>query len=147
MRELDPHIPLSDPRSARMCAEVFVLYGMNARRAARTLRPDLSPKSADYFGQKMLKCKQFKREVKKLMSNPDQNAQKYIDRLWEWFTSDEDSKLANERRCTAARLLGKSYITERKVEAAPKTFSVDGLDAGLANLTGLKIQESKKSVM
>lgn len=138
MRELDPNVPLSDPRSARMCAEVFVLYGMNARRAARTLRPDLSPKSADYFAQKMFACKQFKREVRKLMNSPEHNAEKYLETLWSWFTSDEDSKLANERKCTAARLLGKSYITERKVDAAPKTFEVDGLDKGLNNLTGLQ---------
>jgi len=138
VRELDPKIPLSDPRAARMCAEVFVLYGMNALRAARTLRPDLAPTSHNAFAAKMMKCPQVKREIKKLMDKPEQNADRFMQTMWEWLSDGEDSKSANERKCTAARILAKGYISEKKDKDAPvQAVKFEGLSAeGLSNLTG-----------
>ena len=152
MRILDPALPLTDPRTARMAAETIVCCGFNATRAARELRPDL--KAHRNFATRLMKEPAVLKEISKIMEKPERNAQKFTEMMWEWLENEGVeqeigngqkvrvlSKSQSEMKQTAARILAKGYISEKKQPPAnEKPMVIEGLGEGIENLTS----ETKK---
>lgn len=145
VRILDPAVPLTDIRAARMAAEAIVLYGLNYERAARDLRPDLTTRGQqNYFALKLRKSRHVKRALEKLMSTPERNATKFLDIMWNWLEAPPSEspldKTAHEQRLTAARVLARGYINEKaadKPTGAPMVLDIG--NEGVAALTGEKV--------
>ena len=97
---------------------------------------------------KMMREPAVRREIKKIMDTPEQNPKVFMSSLWahkrrlEKYLEDETlgppPKHIVELGMNADRLLARGYISEVKSAEPPKPLNVDGLDAGIANLTGLK---------
>lgn len=146
MRILDPDLPLSNPRMAKMAAETIVCCGFNATRAARELRPDL--KAHRNFAHRLMREPAVKKEIERIMQKPDRNPEKYMDSLWAAIELYEDylkrgetpPKHAVEVAQTAMRLLGRGFISDRKPDVPIRPLLVEGMEEGMGNLTGEKIQ-------
>src|SRR5438045_736190 len=137
---LNPKIPLSNGFQARIAAQEIVFRSFNMKEVVKALRPDLKQHNA--FAVKLMDEPQVRLEIQKIMDRTENNATKFVKRMWEWMDAPPDetgmNKEVAENRRTAARILAKGYISEKKVETAPaKPVFVDGMESGLANLTGV----------
>lgn len=140
MRILDPALPLSNPRMAKMAAETIVCCGFNATRAARELRPDL--KAHRNFAHRLMREPAVKKEIERIMEKPTRNPERFMELMWDWLEVDgtDLTKSQVEMKQTAARILAKGYVSDRKPDAPARPMHVDGLDEGMTSLTG----EAKK---
>lgn len=140
MRILDPKLPLDNPRMAKMAAETIVCCGFNATRAARELRPDL--KAHRNFAHRLMREPAVKKEIQRIMEKPTRNPERFMELMWDWLEVDSTdlSKSQVEMKQTAARILAKGYVSDRKPDAPARPMHVDGLDEGMTSLTG----EAKK---
>lgn len=146
MRILDPKLPLDNPRMARMAAETIVCCGFNAARAARELRPDL--KAHRNFAHRLMREPAVKKEIERIMSKPERNPERFMELMWDWLEVEgiDLSKSQVEMKQTAARILAKGYVGDKKaspVNEKPMVF--EGLSEGLENLT--EVTSIPKKVM
>lgn len=143
MRTLDPLLPLSDPRMARMAAETVVCCGFNATRAARALRPDL--KAHRNFAHRLMREPAVLKEIARIMDKPERNAQKFADMQWSWaekldrLLSSPDpvaiDKATLEAGLTAARVLARGYGDKKAPVTNEKPMVIEGLGSDIENLT------------
>lgn len=72
------------------------------------------------------------------MSKPERNPERFMELMWEWIEVEgvDLSKSQVEMKQTAARILAKGYISDRKPDAPARPMHVDGLDEGMSSLTG-----------
>jgi hypothetical protein len=144
---------------ARICAAAIIRNGFSARRAMMELRPDLPPGGGQCISlsAKMMKTAAVQRAVEALMETPQHNIAKYVDLVWEWLLNEGTevelasgkkakvlSKADLELKLLAARILARQYISDKTPQGAPKPLNVDGLDSGLAALTGMPMPTEKK---
>ena len=121
---------------ATLAAHALIKNCMNATRAARELRPHLTEQSARKTGSRMIHTPAVQAELEKLTSTRGLNehsADRFLDELWNWLLG-EDNKLKQ----TAARILGRYYVTDRpEVSPPPEPFRIEGIDEdAIRNLTG-----------
>jgi hypothetical protein len=117
----------SSPPMAALAAQALIKHSMNATRAARELRPHLTEQSARKTGSRMIRTPAVQAELEKLTSTRglnEHNADRFLDELWSWLLGDD-----NAMKLTAARILGRLYVTER-MEASPphEPFRIEGID-------------------
>jgi biotin-(acetyl-CoA carboxylase) ligase len=151
MRILDPNLPLTDPRTARMAAETIVCCGFNATRAARELRPDLKAHRA--FAHRLMREPLVLKEIERIMEKPERNAQKFTELMWNWLEVEgTEQEIGNgqkvrllsksdvEMKQTAARILARGYISEKKPLGPPERPMVN-FDLGneISNLTEVPV--------
>jgi hypothetical protein len=141
---LNPSLPLSDSFQSRLAAQAILRNHFDMKKAVAELRPDIKQWRA--FGQRLLAEPAVRHKMEIIMDRGDKNAQKFLDTLWEWLERLDTSMKTDgavpsrtemEAGLTAARILAKGYIRETgPSETDLKPFVVDGMDAGLHNLTG-----------
>lgn len=118
---------LNERFPARLAAQALLRNGLDYVAAAKELRPDI--KTHQKLIREMKESAQVTHELEKIMDRKDRTAQRYLDVIWDWLEASGDDKFTNERKCTAARILAKGYISEKdhKKEAANNTFHIEGL--------------------
>lgn len=88
-------------------------------------------------------------EMEKIMSRKDRDATKFVNLMWDWLEAPDEgdnAKAANERRVSAARILAKGYINEKRPDAPSRPLAVDGMSEGLDNLTGAVTAHGKTGI-
>lgn len=135
---LNPKIPLSDSFQARIAAQCILRNQFDPKRVVSELRPDI--KCYGPFFAKLMDEPAVRHELEVIMNRTERNSTKYVKMLWDWLEAEnpEGTKETEENRRTAARLLGKAYIDTkgRVAETVQKPMVIEGLEEGLANLTG-----------
>jgi hypothetical protein len=146
--KLNPRIPLSDKFQSRIAAQAIVYHGFDMSKAVAELRPDIKYRSS--FGQKLMAEPAVLNEIEVIMDRTENNAQKFLKLMWEWLEGPDASnpmdKAPTEKRLTAARILAKGYISEKKggeKDAPSKPMVIEGLGEGVTALTGDPADSSK----
>ena len=128
---------------ARVVAQSIVRHGFDMKRVVSELRPDI--KCRGPYGAKLLDDPVVRREIEVIMNRTERNATQFVKQMWDWLESTDDSREANERRQTAARILAKGYIRDKGPEEKPsKPMVIEGLDS-ISNL--VEPQTKRKDVM
>jgi len=121
---------------ATLAAQALIKHSMNATRAAKELRPHLTEQSARKTGSRMIHTPAVQAELEKLMDARglnERNADRFLEELWAWLLGED-----NALKQTAARILGRCYVTERmEVSPPPAALRIEGMDEdAIRNLTG-----------
>ncbi len=141
---LNPKLALSNAFMARIAAQSIVYRQFDPKRVVADLRPDIKCYRA--FFAKLMDEPAIRHEIGVVMNRTENNAQKFLKLMWNWLEAapDADDKSVTEQRLTAARILAKGYISDKQQPAAPaRPFVVDGMDAGINNLTGVVPSDKK----
>jgi hypothetical protein len=144
---LNPSLPLSDEFQSRIAAQAIVFHGFNMKLAVAELRPDIKGYRA--FGSKLLSEPAVLQEIQIIMNRTERNSQRFLQKMWDWLEAADvveggDKKSVNELRCTAARILAKGYISEKKQPDVPsKPMVIEGLGPGVENLVSEPVDSRK----
>jgi hypothetical protein len=124
----------SCPDTAKLAARALIKHGLNATQAALELRGHLTAESARTVGNRMMKTPQVLAELEKQMSPrglDEKSKDRYVQLLWDWLEGTDKMKAQ-----TAARILGKGFISERISVEAPEELRIEGWDEGIKMLLG-----------
>lgn len=147
---LNPKLPISDRFQSRIAAQAIVYHQFDPKVVVAVLRPDL--KCYRLFFAKLMDEPAVRQEIEAIMSRTERNAQKFMKLMWDWVEEEgveldvaggkvkQLTKQQAELKQTAARILAKGYVSDRKPDAPARPMHVDGLDEGMTSLTG----EAKK---
>jgi hypothetical protein len=126
---------------ATLAAQALIKHSMNATRAAKELRPHLTEQSARKTGSRMIHTPAVQAELEKLMDARglnERNADRFLEELWTWLLGED-----NALKQTAARILGRCYVTERmEVSPPPAALRIEGMDEdAIRALTGMEPEQ------
>lgn len=139
---------------ARIAAQSIVFCQFDPKRVVAELRPDI--KCYRPFFAKLMDEMAVRREIEIIMSRTERDATKFLKLMWDWLEAEPPStqpgvtfidKSLTERQLTAARILAKGYISEKKDAQQPaKPIVIEGLSEGMTNLVGPPLPSKDRKV-
>lgn len=132
---LKPHgRRFSCPDTAKLAARALIKHSLNATQAVIELRPHLTAESARTVGSRMMKTPQVLAELEIQMSPrglDEKSKDRYVHILWDWIEGSDRTKAQ-----TAARILGKGFISERISVDQPEELRIEGFEEGIKRMLG-----------
>jgi hypothetical protein len=131
------YVRTSNPRVAEHAAKVLILNALDGAAAAKEIKPDLSLADQAVLGRKLETDPHVHREVEKQLAPrglSDHDRDYFVRRLWEMFDSTDPRQEA--KSLGAMRILGKAFITEKVENTEIQSLRINGLEEGLARMTG-----------
>ncbi len=131
------YVRTSNPKVAAHAAKVLIVKNLDGESAAKELKPDLSPADQAILGRKLENDPHIHREVEKQLAPrglSDHDRDYFVRRLWEMFDSTDPREEA--KSLGAMRILGKAFITEKVENTEIQALRINGLEEGLARMTG-----------
>jgi hypothetical protein len=124
-------IPYQKPQVAAHVARSAVMHNMDMEAAVKEMAPELSAGEAADVAEKLEGAVQVKVAIEKELAKrglDEQSKVAFVDKMWRWLEGQEGEK----RALTAARILGKGFISERIDVNKPMDLPIRDLSSGIA---------------
>jgi phage terminase small subunit len=123
----------SSPTMAKLAARSLIKHSMNATQAAKELRPHLTEQSARSTGRRMMNTPEALEELEKLapLGLDEASRDQYVKILWSWLQGED-----KEKAQTAARILGKAFISDKLQIEQVEPLRIEGIEEGLKTMLG-----------
>lgn len=133
--EPKPAIDVMKPQVAAHFARATVMNNMDMEAAVKVLAPELTPGQAADMAETLEGSSVVKVAIERELAKrglDEQSKTAFVEKMWQWLEGTEGEK----RAMTAARILGKGFISERIDVNKPADLPIRDLSSGIAVMMG-----------
>lgn len=155
-----------NPAVADFVAKVVLKNAMDMDSAVKEIAPDLSPAKVKEQSELLQNSPTVKAAIEENLTVKgldSRSKDKYVQKMWDWLegaesvvykedgvTVDEEKtekkrKSAQEYALTAARILGKGFISEKVNNDKPEELRLSNWDNGIKRMTGENVTALPKA--
>ena len=132
---------LDNPATIELVANAAITKGLDFEEAIRAIAPKETPPAliADVAerAEQHPKIREAIERGLKARGLDEDSKDEFVRQMWSWLRSDD-----KELMQTAARILGRGFISEKLTVEKPAALPIEGFAEGIARLTGESAKEA-----